>query len=322
MKILHAPYNIVNIPYSISREFRNMGFECDIMSLDEDPRNFNQSDYIIGHSSNGVFNNKVRLLSFATFAVLKYDLFQFHQRITLLPREYDIPVIKWLKKKYYIYHHGSDVNNNDNYLKHVPHAKGAEAIFISTPDLYDFVPKSAILVPQAISIMSLKKYISQKKKFNNRLKDRTVITHAIYGDEARKHKGSDIIINAIEKLKARGLDIDFRFFIGKEHDFVLNEISKADIHIDQLIYGWYGTISAEAMAIGTPVVCFIRPDLEKFAKNLPIFRAEKTNLAEKLDELIHNLKLKRRLSLAGKEYVHKVHDAPQVSKKILDIYNF
>ena len=33
------------------------------------------------------------------------------------------------------------------------------------------------------------------------------------------------------------------------------------------------------MAMGTPVVCYIRDDLEKFSKDLPIFKANKLNLA-------------------------------------------
>ena len=67
--------------------------------------------------------------------------------------------IRALQKKYYIYHHGHDVIGCKNYIKHVPHSKWAEAIFISTPDLYDFVPDSAILIPQAINVIELEKFV-------------------------------------------------------------------------------------------------------------------------------------------------------------------
>ena len=90
--------------------------------------------------------------------------------------------------------------------------------------------------------------------------------------------------------------------------------------IGQIIYGWYGTISAEAMAMGTPVVCYIREDLEEFGKDLPIFRANKINLVKNLESLIQNLKLRKELSLKGRKYVSKVHDAPQIAKQILNIY--
>jgi len=205
-------------------------------------------------------------------------------------------------------------------LKHVPHSRWADAIFVSTPFLYDFVPRSAVLVPQAISVDSLEKYIPSKKQYRDGIRDPVVITHAIHSEEARGHKGSDIIIDAIKKLKARGLKIDFRFYIGEKHDLVLNEIAQADIHIDQMYYGWHGTISVEAMAIGTPVVCYIRPDLEEFGESLPIVRADKTNLIEQLESLIQNVKLRKRLSSEGEIYVSKFHDVHQVAKKMLDIY--
>ena len=74
-----------------------------------------------------------------------------------MPDSFDIYLIKKFKnKKYFIYHHGSDVIGNVDYYKHVPHAKGAKAIFISTPDLYDCVPKSCILIPQAINLLGIK----------------------------------------------------------------------------------------------------------------------------------------------------------------------
>ena len=325
MKILHAPYNIVNIPYLISREFRKMGHTCDVMSLYNDHRKHDSADYVLfkGTALNpekGRFDN-LKLISFTTKAILKYDIFQFHQRNSLLPINFDIQAIRLLKKKYFIYHHGSDVIGNDNYLKHVPHSKWAEAIFVSTPDLYDFVPKSAILIPQAISMDYLQRFTVNERQFGDCGKDPITITHAIHSEKGRRTKGSEIIIDAIEKLNERGLKIDFRFFIGKEHDFILREIAQADIHIDQMHYGWHGTISAEAMALGTPAMCYIRPDLEEFGENMPIFRADKSNLVERLEQLIQDVGLRKQLSAEGRKYVAKVHDAPQVAKKIWGFYN-
>ena len=58
-------------------------------------------------------------------------------------------------------------------------------------------------------------------------------------------KGSDLIIKAIKILKNNGVNIEFKLFIGKPNDLVLNAIANSDIHIDQIGVGWYGTISAE-----------------------------------------------------------------------------
>jgi len=87
-----------------------------------------------------------------------------------------------------------------------------------------------------------------------------------------------------------------------------------------VLYGCYGAISAEAMAIGTPVICYIRPDLE-FYGELPIFRADKYNLADRIDHLIQNIELRKELSKKGEIYASEIHDAPQVAMKLLKIYN-
>ena len=323
-KILHAPYNIVDIPRKIAKEFKKFGYTCDVMTFYADHRQYDAPDYILLKGSDNNQKNKnfnlFKIISFFLFSIIKYNIFQFHQRATLLPRNLDILFIRLLRKNFFIYHHGSDVIGNDNYLKHVPHSKWAKAIFISTPDLYDFVPKSAILIPQAISIDFLKKYKLSNKVFRDRATEKIVITHAVHSEMAMNHKGSYIIKEVIKGLKAKGVNIDFKLFIGIKHEEVIKEIADADIHIDQIIYGWHGTISAEAMALGTPVLCYIREDLEKYAKELPIFRSSKSQLSSRLLILINNFTLRKKLSHEGKKYVEREHDAPVIAKKILEHY--
>ena len=102
---------------------------------------------------------------------------------------------------------------------------------------------------------------------------------------------------------------------------VLNAIANSDIHIDQIGIGWYGTITAEAMAMGTPVICDIRKDLEKYVNNLPIQRASNDNLISKIEELIFDPELRKRLSIEGIKYAQKNHDGIKIAKKLLKIYN-
>lgn len=320
MKILHAPYNIVNIPYLLSREFRKMGHPSDVMDLYGDRRKFNESDFVLFRNNRRFA--KIKLVSFAAKALLKYDVFQFHWRHTLLPRELDIPAIRKLGKKYFIYHHGRDVWGVKDYWRHVPHARGAEALFVSTPDLYDFVPGSAILIPQAINVQVLEKFRVKKREFRDGLKEPVIVTHAIgSAGEVRKRKGSDFVIEAVEKLQKKGYKIDFRFYVGEKYEKVLSEMASADIHIDQVALGWPGTITAEAMSMGTPVICDIRPDLEKYAEKIPLVKAHKSNLEDRLEKFIHDIQLRKEFSEKGREYVLRVHDAHVVARRLISTYN-
>src|SRR6058998_2007963 len=38
----------------------------------------------------------------------------------------------------------------------------------------------------------------------------------------------------------------------------------ADLLVDQLLTGWYGAVAVEMMALGKPVVCYLREDDLKF----------------------------------------------------------
>lgn len=323
-KILHAPYNIVDIPRKIACEFKKNGYICDVMTFYDDHRKYDPPDYVLfeGNYENSKPSNikLLKVIKFFFFAIVKYNIFQFHQRVTLLPNNLDIIFIRLLRKKFYIYHHGSDVIGNDNYLKHVPHSKWAKEIFISTPDLYDFVPKSAILIPQAISIDFLEKFKITNKMHRDCNVEKIIITHAVHSKAAMNHKGSFLIKEAIKELKSKGINLELKFFVGDKHDKILNEIANADIHIDQMIYGWYGTISAEAMALGTPVLCYIREDLEKYANNLPIFRGKKSELSKDLLFLIRDVSLRKELSQKGMKYVKREHDAYVIAKKLLKYY--
>jgi len=297
-----------------------MGHPSDVMEVEANERQFKVSDYVF-LKKNSWFD-KIKLLSFTAKSLLKYDIFQFHWRHTLLPRELDIPAIKILGKKYFIYHHGRDVWGVKDYWDHIPHAKGAEALFISTPDLYDFVPDSAILIPQAISVQALEKFRVKNREFRDGLKEPVIVTHAIGSDgEVRKRKGSDFVIEAVEKLQKKGYKIDFQFFVGEKYEKVLGEISKADIHIDQVVLGWHGTITAEAMALGTPVICDIRPDLERYADKIPLIRAHKSNLEDRLEKFICDIQLRKEFSEKGREYVLRVHDAPVIARRLISIYS-
>jgi len=323
MKILHAPNNIVNIPFLISKATKKLGYTCETMTFNKYHYN-DASDYVIFPGKTKIekleLYRKLKLVSFMTYALMKYDVFQFHTRVSFLPNHFDTDLIVNLKKKYFIYHHGSDVIGNQNYLKHVPHSKNAVEIFISTPDLFDCTPKSSILIPQAIDCNYLEKISTINKNYNKGPSDSFLITHAINREGAYNHKGSEIIINAIEDLKKRGLKINFKFFIGENHETVLKEIAKSDLHIDQMKIGWYGTISAEAMALGTPSACFIRPDLEKYSKNLPIIRLNKSNITKTIENIILDGDKRKNISQQGIDYVMKTHNASVIAKRLLKFY--
>ena len=69
--------------------------------------------------------------------------------------------------------------------------------------------------------------------------------------------------------------------------------AQADIIVDQLIYGWWGSTVVEATALGKPVVCYLRPSWKQFFlkvfpeyPSVPIIEATTDTIYEVLKNLV------------------------------------
>lgn len=137
-------------------------------------------------------------------------------------------------------------------------------------------------------------------------------------------KGTDDFLVAAERLKREGI-ADFEIISGVSHSIALGKISNADIVVDQLVIGEYGVLSIEAMALGKPTVCFIRPKLWNTYTNefesFPIVNANIINIYDVLKDLA--LKPNTELMEIGRkgcDFVTKYHSHLHNAKNLLDIY--
>src|SRR5262249_15253911 len=99
-------------------------------------------------------------------------------------------------------------------------------------------------------------------------------------------KGTRYLEAAIEQLRKEGLGLDLVMISGRSHDEILEAMHEADVLVDQLIGGWFGLTAVEAMALATPVVCYIRqgaPIAEP--DRCPIIRADPDTIAAVLRRL-------------------------------------
>jgi glycosyltransferase involved in cell wall biosynthesis len=118
--------------------------------------------------------------------------------------------------------------------------------------------------------------------------------------------------NNFEYIEKQGLPVNELHLI----------ISSCDLIIDQLIVGYYGLFSVESMAMGKPVVVYIRPDIwEKEKSYSPVFNANPDTIFETLEKILID---PAQLEKKGKEsrvYVEKFHDASTVAKSIYQKLN-
>jgi len=194
--------------------------------------------------------------------------------------------------------------------------KFANQIFAVNPDLLLSLPSSARYIPYANTSLIIP---SRKQE---RSSGPFKILHAPTDPSL---KGTRIIVAAIERLREGGFEIDFTLLGNVSRGELFEEMVHSDLVIDQLLIGWYGGISVEAMSMGLPVVCYLS-DLGQgksgvpHLKNIPIINANKTTLHEILANVIQNRNLLDNISRRSIEYVKEWHNPEKISKILLDFY--
>ncbi|WP_269851924.1 glycosyltransferase family protein [Methanosarcina horonobensis] len=127
------------------------------------------------------------------------------------------------------------------------------------------------------------------------------------------------MVQAIDKLKKDGYDVEFILLENVPHDEVIRQLRIADIVVDWInpSFGIYGVFSIEAMCMGKPVLCFIKKDLvDKYYTNLPILNTYPEFMYENLTKLIENPEERAKFGVKSRKYVEEVHDSRVVIKKV------
>lgn len=111
-------------------------------------------------------------------------------------------------------------------------------------------------------------------------------------EEGKNIKGTPYIHAAIDQLKLEGYDIDFLHVQGVASKDMRYYQVQADLIIDQLIYGLWGSSGIEALALGKPLVCYLRPSwrrrfMDTFGyTKLPIIEATTDSIYSVLKHLL------------------------------------
>jgi len=133
-------------------------------------------------------------------------------------------------------------------------------------------------------------------------------------------KGTAAVLREIEQLKAHH-NLDFRLIQGMSRRQAVGLVKKADIFLDQFVSGDFGSAALEAMAMGKPVVSYIKPSVAaQYHPSLPVVQATQDNLAHVLGQLLQNPTRRQNLGQQGRAYVEKHHNAIDVADELKNIY--
>src|SRR6185369_7510224 len=124
-----------------------------------------------------------------------------------------------------------------------------------------------------------------------------------------------LIVRAVEQLKAAGYPVELVFCTNVPNRDVRYYQAQADIVVDMLTYGFFGANVREAMMLGKPAVCFLRPEwlesmraeIPEYVDELPVVSATPQTIYQVLADLVAYPELRRELGRRGREFALKWH---------------
>lgn len=333
-RILHAPSNIAGIAGLLAQAQRDLGYDSNSVEYVAHQYGFGADRTLDVKRNSNPLKKAATVGGFALDAMRRYDVFHLYFGNTLFPHPYpDLPLLRALGKRIIFHFCGCDVRNRAATLrqydlsgctecislvclgKRHPNPARADVSLVSTPDLLEFVP-GAILMPGPIDLARWKPRPPRTVPISPQ--DPVRILHA---PSDREIKGTKYVIDAVERLKAAGHPVELLMLEGIPHEQVVDFCDTADLAIDQLMIGAYGTVSIEMMAKGVPVICRIRDDLRPhYPADLPLISATPTTLFSVLETLLQDLGAWQAIGKQGIDYVTHEHEMHKVAVRTLALY--
>lgn len=215
----------------------------------------------------------------------------------------------------------SDNNDARKQKRILKFAKHSHQIYATNPDLMHVLPPQAKFLPYAHVDLT-----EWRPTTLSASQDAHKPLRIVHAPTHRAVKGTKYVLAAVESLRRKGAAVELILVENKTHAEARKIYETADILIDQVLAGWYGGLAVELMALGKPVVCYIRnEDLcfipDAMRNDLPIIEAQPDTLEAVLSEILNWPS--DRLADVGREsriFVEKWHNPQLIARQLISEY--
>ncbi|MGE5329808.1 MAG: glycosyltransferase [Deltaproteobacteria bacterium] len=357
-RVLQAPIVALYQPYLYAKGLRSMGYNADYMVFDFAPFKWLARGCDIDlqiDGSNGLQVDKTREIEFLLYAIDNYDIFHFHSGFGLLNPIYslwerldDIKYLKKMGKKVVISWWGCDVRTEQVDIVY-PYSACNECEETVRRDCNTSIQKKE-LIQKAFELADLNlsngdlaasyknitwidnpidcnewkpiSYDEIPAEFRLPKTEKTLIYHSFGNSQTRGDvKGTQYIKEAVERLQSEGYKVEFIFFDNIESNDLKYFQAQADIVIDQLRAGWYGSTAVECMSIGKPVVTYIRPEVEAILPHKhPVINANIDNIYSVIKDLLDNESKWKDTGKISRQYAQEYHHYTKIAEYLDKLY--
>jgi glycosyltransferase involved in cell wall biosynthesis len=305
VRVTHCPVNTAGVPWQNVLALRRRGIDARLVVF-ERYRLHSEADRSLDRRG-GLVRRQLTQWRALAGLLPQTDVFHFYFGLTLVPKTLQFPILRTLRKGSVMHFLGSDIRGKPP--AELAWAQRAGARIVGSYDAIRWLPDAEVVPPG----IDLGEYAPAPPSD----RERPIVVHA---PSSRRRKGTEHVIAACERLP-----VQLEIVEGLHHDEARSRYAQADIVVDQLNAGWYGLFAIEAMALGKPVVTFLREEAvarteDAFGLRVPVVSATAETLVERLRPLVESTTERRRIGAESRAFVERVHDADTIAGRLLEIY--
>ncbi|MCM3238006.1 glycosyltransferase [Heyndrickxia oleronia] len=323
MKVIHLPIEIAGQMGMYCRAIKKFGHQA---------IGYNYFHTVLKYKDDILPVDGYEITNILEDAIQHFDIFHYHYMLTTFTDFSDLEMVAAAGKPMIMNHWGSDVRKariakmNNPYVNmegfpteeeiHENLLKVSKYISTAIVQDYEVLP---YVTPyyKKVHVLPVTVDVSKFEPVYPRLDESYPLV--VHAPTQPKYKGTEIIEQVIKELQQI---IPFRYqrIEKMNHEQAKNIYKQADIIIDQILFGSYGVLSVESMALGKPVISYVRDDLLGYYKDLPICTANPDTIQQVLKQLLLSPDLRNKKGQDGRKYVEKYHDINVVGLQLLEIY--
>ncbi len=345
MKVLHLPANISSQMRATVHVLREIGIEARGMTGPSLYQNSGGLE-ILPRADGGSLLARKSCAARRAAAILKAvawaDAVHWHGE-TALPLAADLLLARTLNRRRFVEFWGSDIRDPEIEIPDNPHfarawesggyecrtmesrahsravqrrfQAGGARLFNVSPGMAQYlVPGSFPMRCESGQRLLLEEY---PPAVPSAAAARPLVVHA---PSAPGAKGTPFVLAAVERLREE-VDFGFQLIQGMPAATARDWISRCDIFVDQLILGEYGVAAVEAMALGKPVICYLKPSLRPHTPpHCPVISADPDTITEVLREWLRDGPRRRSAGEASRAWVEERHDARRIVPRMAEYY--
>ena len=307
LRVTLCPVNTAGVPWTNAQALRRRGVDARLVVFERYTLHPEADWSLDAPSNSSLLRRQAKQWAALGRLLPQTDVFHFHFGLTLVPQSLQFPILRALGKKSVMHYLGSDIRGKSP--EQLAYGRRAGAQVVGSYDAIRWVPEAEV-IPPGVDLGRIEPTPPADR-------ERPLIVHA---PSSRRRKGTEHVIAALD-----GLDADLVLVEGLHHDEAFERYREADIVVDQLNAGWYGLFAIECMALGKPVVTFLRDEaVERTERELgtrvPIVSATRETLRARLEPLVASASERRRIGVESRVYAEQVHDLDRVADRLLALY--